>query len=150
MDRIRAQVVSLGGGILGGLFLVLFVLLWIVTHLGVRHLVWEGTLVLFMLGMGAYVVDAASEMLEIVQGEVIFTGLLTRRRTVSLFGVEEVLLVHEGLNPEWGIETVTFRRTDGDVQRLALGPLWRRRELEAFLGHLEILCRDRRLVQEVR
>lgn len=150
MDRIRAQVVSLGGGILGGLFLVLFVLLWIVTHLGSRHIAWEGALVLFVFGMGAYVVDAASEVLEFVNDEVVFTGLLTHRRIVSLFGVEEILLVHEGLNPEWGIETLTFRRADGDMQRLALGPLWRRSDLVAFLAHMEHIRPTRKLVDGVR
>ncbi len=150
MIRARAQVISLGGTILGGLFLVLFVLLWIATHVAERRFYLEGVLVLFLLGMAAYALDAVTEYLIIDDCHLIFDGWLTRRRLISLRGVQTVLLVHEGLNPEWGIETLTLNYRDGACHRVALGPLWRRRDLEAFLTRLETYLRDEKLVEQVR
>lgn len=150
MLRIHARIQSLGGMVLGGLFLVLVSVLWIATHVVVRNVWLEGLLVSFLVVMVAYAVDGASESLEQQGSTLVFDGWLTRRRKVSLTDVSQVLLVHEGLNPEWGIETLTFTRRDGDHERLALGPLWRRRDLEAFLAELELLLRDQRMVEEVR
>lgn len=150
MIRIRARWFSLGGAILGGLFLVALTLLWIVTHVAERRVYLEGAFVLFLLGMAAYVLDAASESLTLQHESLIFDGWLTRRRVVLFEDMKSVLLVHEGLNPEWGIETLTFERRNGGRYRLALGPLWRRRDLEAFLGRLETCVRYGKFVEEVR
>ena len=150
MIRTRAQVLSLGAAILGSLFLVVLALLWIATHVPERRFFLEGVLVLFLLGMAAYALDAATEYLAIDDCHLIFDGWLTRRRMISLQGVQTVLLVHEGLNPEWGIEPLTLNYRDGACHRVALGPLWRRRDLEAFLARLETYLRDEKLVEEVR
>ncbi len=150
MSRVHARVQSLGGMVLGGLFLVLLVVLWIATHVAVRNVWLEGLLIGFLLVMAAYVVDGASESLEYKDQALVFDGWLTRRRTVSLAGIVQVLLVHEGLNPEWGIETLTCMHRDGDCERLALGPLWRRRDLEAFLADVESGLHNEKIVEEVR
>jgi hypothetical protein len=150
MIRIRARWFSLGGAILGGLFFVALTLLWIVTHVAERRVYLEGVFVLFLLGMAAYALDAASESLTLQHESLIFDGWLTRRRVVLFQDMKSVLLVHEGLNPEWGIETLTFERRNGGGYRLALGPLWRRRDLEAFLSRLETCVRDGKFVEEVR
>lgn len=150
MIRIRARWFSLGGAILGGLFFVALTLLWIVTHIAERRVYLEGVFVLFLLGMAAYALDAASESLTLQHESLIFDGWLTRRRVVLFQDMKSVLLVHEGLNSEWGIETLTFERRNGGGYRLALGPLWRRRDLEAFLSRLETCVRDGKFVEEVR
>ncbi len=150
MIRIHARVLSLGGGILSGLFLVVFALLWIVTHITDRSIYLEAIFILFLLGMLAYVVGAASEYLILESEGLVFDGWLARRRKVLFQNMKKVLLVHEGLNPEWGIETLTFEVPNGQVDKIALGPLWRRRDLEAFLARLEICVRDGKLVEEIR
>ena len=150
MSRVHARVRSLGGMVLSGLFLVLMAVLWIATHVAVRNPWLEGALISFLLVMAAYVVDGASESLMYQDHALVFDGWLTRRRRVSLAGIVQVLLVHEGLNPEWGIETLTCLRQDGDCERLALGPLWRRRDLEAFLAELEVALHEQKIVEEVR
>lgn len=150
MIRIDAKVISLGGGVLSGLFLVLFALLWIVTHVAGRSVYLEAIFVLFLLGMLAYVVGAASEYLILESEGLVFDGWLARRRKILFQNMKKVLLVHEGLNPEWGIETLTFEGPNGQRDKIALGPLWRRRDLETFLARLETCARDGRLVEEIR
>ncbi|MBP6944472.1 hypothetical protein KBD61_03910 [Patescibacteria group bacterium] len=150
MIRIDAKVFSLGGGILSGLFLVLFALLWIVTHVAGRSVYLEAVFVLFLLGMLAYAVGAASEYLILESEGLVFDGWLVRRRKILFQNMKKVLFVHEGLNPEWGIETLSFEGVDGHVSKIALGPLWRRRDLEGFLLRLEICVRDGKLVEEIR
>lgn len=150
MIRFDAKIISLGGGILSGLFLVLLALLWMVTHAVGRSIYLEAIFVLFLLGMLAYAVGAASEHLILESEGLVFDGWLARRRKILFHNMKKVLLVHEGLNPEWGIETLTFETPSGSLERIALGPLWRRRDLEAFLARLEICARDGKLVEEIR
>lgn len=147
---IRASLISLGGSVLASFCLVLLVILWIATHLPERNVWLEGIFILFGLGMVAYVIDGASESLSLQDQKVVFDGWLTRKRVVPLQGLTQVRLVHEGLNTEWGIETLTFVRSDGDTERLCLGPLWRRRDLEVFLTAIEKRAGVDHLVQEVR
>lgn len=147
---IHARIQSFGGVVLGGLFLVLIAILWIVVHLP-AHAPWlEATIVCFVVIMTIYVVDGASESLTLQDDALTFDGWFTRRRRMVLTDVVQVLLVHEGLNTEWGIETLTCMRRDGNDERLALGPLWRRRDLEVFLRELEATLHDQKIVEEVR
>lgn len=136
MSRIRAQIFSLGGGILLSLLGVLLIILWIGIYLPTRNIWLEGALIAFTGAMLLYTIDGASESLAWREDTLIFDGWLTRRRKLSLHGVARILLVHEGLNPEWGIETLTFEHGDGSYERLPLGPLWRRTDLETLLVHL--------------
>lgn len=148
--RIHASIISLGGVILAGLLLMLLVIFWIATHVSVRNVWLEGALLLFSLALLAYALDGATEVLELKNNTVLFDGLFTRARLINLQGVERILLVHQGLNTEWGVETLTFEYTNGSTERAALGPLWRRRELETFLARLEVYVRDHKIVEEVR
>lgn len=150
MYRIRARILSLGGGMLSSLLSVLLVILWIATHLPERSVWLEGILAVFTGVMLLYAFDGASESLVLENKTIVFDGWLTRRRVLSLHGVANVLLVHEGLNLEWGIETLTFQHADGNQERLPLGPLWRRRDLEAFLVELEKQRHDHKMVEEIR
>ena len=150
MIRIRASLISIGGATLAGLMAMLLVILWIAFHVPHKNLWLEYMLAAFCLGMCLYVIDGISETLIFENGTVVFDGWFTRRRSVRLSGVEHVVLVHEGLNTEWGIETITFHCGNKEIERLPLGPLWRHGDLESFLLHLETYCRDHRFVEEIR
>lgn len=150
MSRIRAQILSLGGGILLSLLGVLLIILWIGAHIPTRNIWLEGALIAFIGAMLLYTIDGASESLTLREDTLIFDGWLTRRRKLSLHGVARILLVHEGLNPEWGIETLTFEHTDGSRERLPLGPLWRRTDLETLLVHLKAQSQNQKSAEEVR
>jgi hypothetical protein len=150
MLRIRASIVSLGAGLLGSCFVVLLVIWWIAINAPSRSPWLERVFGLFCLVMFAYVLDGASESLTIQDGRVVFDGYLTRRREINLAQIKRVLLIHEGLNSEWGIETLTFTYASGEDMRLALGPLWRRRDLERFLAVVKEHIHDQKIVDEVR
>jgi hypothetical protein len=147
---IRAKMVSLGGGIL--LSLVLF--LGVVTLAAVVEPqappLLRALLVFLFFALLLYLLDSWSEHLWLEGSTVFFDSWLKRRRRVDLSGVQEILLVHEGLNLERGIETLRFRRGEGDDVVFALGPLWHRHHLEAFLAALEQSTGRRKMVEEVR
>ena len=77
-------------------------------------------------------------------------SLLKARHELRLKNLEDVLVVHEGLNQERGIISARFRSRDGQVIEWPLGPLWHRHMLEAFFLELETEAGKRKLVQHVR
>ncbi len=149
-DEFHARYFSLGGGVLTGLALAFAALTFFAFSIPSRA---ESFGLLFLAILAAlilYAVDAWSESLLLTDETLIFDSWLKRERRFALSVMESVLLVHEGLNVEIGIETLTIRRAQGDERRLALGPLWRRRDLEAFLHELEKRIGKKKLVDEVR
>lgn len=136
---VHARFYSLGGIILCGLLLALGALAyggW-----------FERALFVLLL---AYIADAWSEKLILKDDTLIFDSFFRRRRTIDVCNMRDVLIVHEGLNPEHGIVSVRFRPRGGNEERLPLGPLWKRDELEAFFGGLENAVGSCKLVEEVR
>ncbi len=131
---VHARLVSLGGGILLGVLLAFAALLFEVytspTSMRVQQLLVSA----IGVGLIVYLVDSASETLKWHAPTIIFNSWLKRRRRISLLGRESIQLVHEGLNLEHGIESLVVCGHEGEqAQRFSLGPLWRRRDLEAFL-----------------
>jgi hypothetical protein len=151
MKRIRAQIISLGGGVLLAIALLLAALLLVAFMLSSVSR-FESIFLLFLTGACLlYFVDSLTEVMMFDQGVLIFDSLLKRRRRVDLSMIHEILFIHEGLNLEHGIESLIFRRSDGDVvARFDLGPLWRRSALESFLHEVERTLGRTKLLQEVR
>lgn len=59
---------------------------------------------------------------------------------VDLAKVKTIVLVHEGLNVEHGMETMFFEFFDGSRVRFSLGPLWHQHHLLMFVRGLESLA----------
>ncbi len=136
---IHAKADSLGGIILLGLILALGAL-----SLGG----WFERILFAMLVV--YTVDAWSEKLILKDEQLVFDSFFRRRRLIDVCNMRDVLVVHEGLNPEHGIISVRFRPYKGTEEVLPLGPLWRRSELEGFFHKLEKALGSCKLVEEVR
>lgn len=148
--RIHAQLISLGGAILLGILAVLVALTLAAYASPDGSEVQRAVMVFFLLAAMLYVIDSMTETLDLRDQSVWFDSILKRRRRVELTNVEEILLVHEGLNLEHGVETLAFRRADGDVEQFNLGPLWQRHHIEAFLRDVEVELGKTKLVEEVR
>lgn len=145
---IRATPVSTGGIVLFGIALVVAALARIAfeTH-------GTATFALFcflFLAIVLYLVDAWSESLVLKNGIVYFDSLLRAKQRINACAMADVLIVHEGLNQERGIISAVFREPDGTKHRLALGPLWRRRDLERFFVSIEEATGECKLVEHVR
>lgn len=98
----------------------------------------------------AYLLDGISERLSLRGNELIHTRLFGGKKRVTLENIESLLFVHEGLNQQVGIESITANYKNGETERLALGPCWRRRELELFLSSVEHVVGKGKLLEEVR
>jgi len=144
---IRANVISLGGGLFLGLFILLAVFTWfafndVSTPVWVRG-VFATLLVIYVL----YVADSASERLSLHDKEVRFDSLFRKELRVDVCRFPEIFLIHEGLNQEKGIVSVIFRGLD-EEERISLGPLWRQRDLEGFFVDAEKETGECRLVKK--
>jgi hypothetical protein len=148
--RVQAEIVSLGGAVLLTLCLlltaVLIMALFSPTITGVQRFI---AVVLTFSGW-MYLLRSASEDLSIVGQTITYRAVLARTRTIPLADIETMLLVHQGLNLEKGIETIEFRRFDKKVEHLSLGPCWQRHKLEAFLGSVEEALHSPKLLESVR
>ena len=135
--KIRATPISIGGIVLIGILLVTLVLAWIASRGPWHTPIQTAVFTFFFLLVLGYFVDAWSERLVLKNGLVTFDSLLRKKVTVNVCAMDEVLVIHEGLNQERGIVSVIFRAANGRRTRLSLGPLWKRSELESFLSKLE-------------
>lgn len=149
VSRIHATPVSTGGGILLGVLLLVVALAWIAAQAG--HTPIQFAVFFFLsVGVGGYFMDAWSESLSLENGILFFDSLLRPKRRINVCAMRDVLLVHEGLNQERGIVTAVFRASDGATHRLALGPLWRKRDLDRFFSSIEQVTGECRLIDTLR
>lgn len=148
--EVRAEIVSLGGGVILAICIVLtitaFMVLTIPTVTPLQRII-ATTLT---LAAWAYLLDSCTERLRLVDHSVEYTSLFGRRRHIPLGELRAMLLVHEGFNLERGMESIEFRRDGKKPDRVALGPCWQRNKLEAFLHSVEEALRDPHLLEEVR
>lgn len=137
--RAHATPASFGGIVLAGLLLVLGAL---------AYSGWTER-VLFILLLG-YFIDAWSEKLTLRGDVVEFDSLFRRRKRLVACRMSHVQIVHEGLNQERGIVSVRFRRPDGSIDFLPLGPMWKRSDLEDFFRNLEAVVDTCKITEHVR
>jgi hypothetical protein len=147
--KIRANPLSTGGIVLSGVLLVLATLAWISAQAGHTQAQFAIFIFLFLAAV-VYLVDAWSESLVLENGIVYFDSLLRPKKRINACAMTDVLVVYEGLNQERGIISAVFREPDGTRHRLALGPLWRRRDLERFFASIEAATGECKLVEHVR
>ncbi|HWQ99885.1 MAG TPA: hypothetical protein VN397_03510 [Candidatus Methylomirabilis sp.] len=148
--QVRAKLVSLNGGVVLSICILLTALA--VAAGFTNSFASSQTMLLAVLTVGAwiYLLDSSTERLSLIGDTIVRASVLGRRSVIKLDDIAALLLVHEGLNQEVGIESLTARYHDGREEKLPLGPCWRRRELEAFLSSVEKAMGKTKLLEEVR
>jgi hypothetical protein len=148
--QVKAKLVALNGGVVLAMCIML-------TALGVAALLTNrfaitqiALLSVFALGSWVYLLDGVTERLTLVGNTIVRTSLIGGRIVINLVDIMNLYLVHEGLNQEIGIESLSARYRDGHEEKLPLGPCWRRHELEAFLASVEHALGKTKLLKEVR
>ncbi len=146
----HARFTSLGGGVLLALC-VLLSAIWLMA-LVTPEASTAQRLVAVLFGMFGwfYLLNSLSERLSMEGDVLVLRSFIVRTRRIQLKELEGVLLIHEGLNLEQGIETLEIRRRHAPPERISLGPCWHRHELEVFLHSLETRLDSPKLLEEVR
>jgi len=135
--RVGAKLVSLNGGIVLAICLVLTAVT-AASALAQSFAASQSLLfVVLTLASWIYLVDSVSEKLQLEGENILRTSAVGRHVRMSIGDIKSLLLRHEGLNQQVGIESLTVEYQDGRTERMPLGPCWRRRELEAFLASVE-------------
>ncbi|MFO0764876.1 MAG: hypothetical protein U0487_02410 [Patescibacteria group bacterium] len=148
--RVTAKLFSLGGVMLFGILLLLLGVLVgslsFATYALAAHLV----LLVFVVVFSVYLFDACSEQLVLDGDWLKLSSRLRKPVSVDLSQVCDVFIVHEGLNDERGIIRIRFTDENGQVQFFALGPCWRRHEVEGLFRLVESTQKSCKLVEQVR
>ena len=100
------------------------------------------------VGVWLYFLNSVTERLSLCGSTLVFTSAFGRARSVPLGELDAMILTHEGLNLERGIETIEIRRVGTRPDRVALGPCWQRNKLEAFLRSVDRALRVPRIIEE--
>lgn len=147
--QIQARVTSLGGGVV-----LATALLFVAGAWGMAGRLESSTIAALFgflaLAAFAYLLDGVSERLGLYGETLVHTRLFGGRTAIPLSNIQSMRLVHEGLNQQVGMESVTVRYRNGREERLALGPCWRRRDLESFLHSVEQELGKGALLEEIR
>jgi hypothetical protein len=135
--RVRAELVSIGGG-------VLLLICLVVTAVLIGALLYPDTTgvqrfiaVVLTLTAWMYLVRSTTEELALVDQRISYRAVLARARTVNIADLESMVFTHQGFNLERGMETIEFRTFDKRVERVSLGPCWEREKLESFVRSVE-------------
>lgn len=147
---VRAEVISLGGVILVAICFLITVIAFLMLASPAITSAQRAIVGILAVGAWLYAVDSLSERLTLVNQEVHFTAMLTRRRAIPLIELEAMILVQQGFNLEQGMQSIEFRRRGFRPDRITLGPCWRRYRLEDFLHSVELALNDPHLLEEVR
>lgn len=131
--HIRAEFVSIGGGIFLGLFIVVIALFIMVMRSPETTSAQRFIAIALFFGSVAYAVNSMTERLSFIGNVLTYDSLLSSKRSIPLDELEAVILTHEGFNLEKGMQSIEFRRVGHKPDRVALGPCWQERKLEAFI-----------------
>lgn len=131
--HVRSEFVSVGGGILFGLFIIVIALFIMVMRSPDTTSAQRFIAVVLLIASIAYVVNSLTERLTFVGNILTYDSLLSSKRAIPLDELEAVILTHEGFNLEKGMQSLEFHRVGHKPDRVALGPCWQERKLEAFI-----------------
>lgn len=116
------------------------------TNALVAHIV----LAIIIFAFSFYLFDACSEQLVLDGDWLRFSSRLRKKNEVNLCRIRDIFIVHEGLNDEQGVVRIRFTNEAGSEQYFALGPCWRRHEIEGLFRVVESTQKSCKLVEQVR
>jgi len=148
--RIRAELVSLGGAVMLAICLLVTALLIMTLYSPAATGMQRIIAIVLALTSWVYLARSASEELSLTGETITYRAFAARTRDISMADVETMLLIHQGLNLERGIETIEFRLRGKRAEHIGLGPCWQRHKLEAFLGSVEEALRHPKMLESVR
>jgi hypothetical protein len=137
VTSVRARLVSLDGGILLAACLLLTAFFAAALLANALELTQRLLLGVLTVAAWVYLFDSVSERIDLVGQVVVRSSFLQRHSEIAVSDMRQLILVHEGLNQAVGIASLVVRYQDGREERLALGPCWRQRELQAFIRSVE-------------
>jgi hypothetical protein len=144
----RAELVSLGGAVLLSLCMIITAVFIMVMYspgvTGIQRLIG----VILFVGVWAYFLNSVTERLSLCGSVLTYTSLLNRTRSIPLDDLDAMILTHEGLNLERGIESIELRRPGKRPDKIPLGPCWQRNKLEGFLRSVDRALRGAQIFIE--
>jgi hypothetical protein len=148
--QVKAKLVALNGGVVLAMCIMLTAMA-LAAYLTNRFAASQIALLsVFALAAWVYLLDGVTEKLKLSGNAIVRTSLVSGRFMINLDDIESLYLIHEGLNQNVGIESLTAKYRDGHEDKLPLGPCWRRHELEEFLASVEKAMGRKKLLKEVR
>lgn len=148
--RVQAEIVSIGGGVMLAICMLVTTLLIMAVYSPDVSSLQRTIAGILTVAAWMYLLRSSSEELVLVGEEITYRAKPARTRTVSLKDLESMVLIHQGLNLERGIETVELHLFSDKVEHISLGPCWQRHKLEAFLGSVEDALHSPKLLETVR
>lgn len=148
--RVQAEIVSIGGSIMLAICMLVTTLLIMALYSPDVTGLQRSIAIILTIAAWTYLFRSSTEELVLVGEEITYRAKLARTRTVSLSDLESMVLIHQGLNLERGMETVEFHLFSKRVEHVSLGPCWQRHKLEAFLGSVEEALHSPKLLETVR
>jgi hypothetical protein len=149
--EVSARFVSVNSGIILGVCIVTTAL--VIGALLADRLALTQTILFTILAVTAwiYYLDGTTEHLALAGKSIVKTSLISPKQTIPLDAVQSMVLKHEGPNQEIGIESIVIRYANGRRERLALGPCWRKHELESFLASVQkIMGYEEGMLESIR
>lgn len=148
--RIQAKAFSLGGVILAGMLLLLLGVFIGSISFASRFTLAHAVLGFITVLFAVYYMDACSEQL-VVDGDYLsFSSRFRKPLSIDLCDVRDIFIAHEGLNDEKGITRIRFSTEAGKQEVIALGPCWRRHEVEGLFRLVEKSQKSCKLVEQIR
>lgn len=134
---VNARFISINSGVILAVCIVLSALV-AGTFLSNRLAPAQAALfIVLAIASWVYFLDSATEHLALLGKKIVKTSLISPRQSIELNSIQSMVLKHEGPNQEIGIESIVVTYTNGRRGRIALGPCWRKHELEAFLASVQ-------------
>lgn len=133
----RAQVHSIGGLVLLIVCVVVtivFVFIFIRGEVtGAQQII---SLIMFFACWG-YFINSATEKLHLTETELVFRSFMGRSRNVPLKDLQELTVQHNGFSLDQGFKSIEILSKNKKVDRILLGPCWKRSSLDNFLNSLQ-------------
>ncbi len=142
LREVRAEALTMGGAIVFAICMMLSVFALSIGRFVVVTQSQQVILIAVVALCWLYFVDSVTERLRITDRCVEFRSLIGHHHLVPLVQLEAMLIMYQGFNLDRGMQTIEFRMNGKQPKRIALGPCWERKKLEAFIHAVEEALHD--------
>lgn len=143
MTDIRAQLVSMGGGIILAVT-IMVTLVFIFSFLMPQG---NGTQLLIIIILSiiswVYFINCATEHLKLTESELIYSSMLTRTQRIAFEDIEAYKLTDLGVQLNGSMYVLEIQHAEKKQPvEISLGPCWRRHELRQFIKTLGTILEE--------